>query len=261
MTIIDAVILGLVQGLTEFLPISSSGHLVIGQHLLNFSGPNLTFDIVLHLGTLLAVFVFFWKDIQKILLSFTNKGDPHWRKVALLVLLGTVPTGLIGILFKDSFEKMFSSVQLVAVMLIVTGIILFAADRVSRADRPLFGIRFLDALVIGVVQGLAIIPGISRAGSTIATGLFLKIEADAAARFSFLLSIPAIMGAVVLEGKDILGHAMDGSGTAFFAGFFTAAISGWLAIKILMEVLKRKRLSIFSYYCWLAAAGTLLFIT
>jgi undecaprenyl-diphosphatase len=260
MTNLDAVILGLVQGLTEFLPVSSSGHLVIGQHLLKFEGPNLAFDIVLHLGTLLAVVVYFWRDIRKILASFMGKGNGPWRRVGLLVLAGTVPTGLIGVLFKDPLTNMFGSVRIVAMMLTVTGILLFMADRVTRTNRSLADIRAWDALVIGVVQGLAIIPGISRSGSTIATGLFLKIEPDAAARFSFLLSIPAILGAVALEGKDIFGQAVDGSATAFAAGFVTAAVSGWLAIIILLRMLKWKRLTIFSVYCWSIAAATLLFI-
>lgn len=260
MTNLDAVILGLVQGLTEFLPVSSSAHLVIGQHLLNFEGSNLAFDIVLHLGTLLAVLVYFRNDILKILASFGRKGDAPWRRVGLLVLLGTVPTGLIGVLFKDPLENLFGSVRIVAVMLAVTGLLLFLADRVSKTDRPLFGIGILDALLVGVVQGLAIIPGISRSGSTIAAGLFLKVKADAAARFSFLLSIPAILGAVVLEGKGILGHALNGSGLTFLTGFCAAAISGWLAIKILIEALQRKKLTLFAVYCWVVAACTLLLI-
>jgi undecaprenyl-diphosphatase len=259
MTITDAVTLGLVQGLTEFLPISSSGHLVIGQHLLHFKGPNIAFDIVLHLGTLLAVLVYFRQDLGKILYSFSAQGDRQWRQVALLVLLGTVPTGLIGFFFKDPLEALFSSVRLVALMLCVTGFLLFLADRVARTDRPLAGLGWKDALLIGLVQGLAIIPGISRSGSTISTGLYLKIEGEAAARFSFLLSIPAILGAVVLEGKDILGGISNGSGEAFFMGFITSALSGWLAIKILMEVVKRKRLTFFSIYCWLVA-GTVFFL-
>lgn len=261
MSTLDAIILGLVQGLTEFLPISSSGHLVLGQHLLNFEGPNLTFDIVLHLGSLSAVLVYFRRDIQKVIRSVLGKGDPSWNKVAWLILWGTIPTGLIGVLFKEPLEGLFESVRIVAIMLFVTGLLLFASDRIRKTDRPLFGIRVLDALLIGVVQGLSIIPGISRSGSTIATGLFLKIEADAAARFSFLLSIPAILGAVALEGKNILGHAVNGAGVEFIAGFVAAAISGWMAIKILMEVLKRKRLWIFAIYCWIVAGLTLLFIS
>ncbi len=261
MSTLDAIILGLVQGLTEFLPISSSGHLVIGQHLLNFEGPNLTFDIVLHMGSLLAVLVYFRRDIQKVMRSALGKGDASWNKVAWLILWGTIPTGLIGFFFKEPLEGLFESVRVVAIMLFVTGLLLFASDRIRKTDRPLFGIRVLDALLIGVVQGLSIIPGISRSGSTIATGLFLKIDGNAAARFSFLLSIPAILGAVALEGKNILGHAVNGSGVEFLSGFVAAAISGWLAIKILMEVLKRKRLWIFAIYCWLVAGWTFFFIS
>jgi undecaprenyl-diphosphatase len=260
MTTSDAIILGLVQGLTEFLPISSSGHLVIGQHLLNFTGPNLAFDITLHLGTLLAVIVYFREDIAKIFLSLKAQADPAWRRVGLLVLLGTLPTGLVGLLFKDPLERMFASVSLVAFMLAVTGILLFLSDRMKRTDRPLFAINARDALLIGLVQGLAIIPGISRSGSTIATGLFLKLNADGAARFSFLLSIPAILGAVALEGKEIFRHASDGSGASFLFGFCAAAISGWLAIKILMTVLKKKRLYFFSIYCWILALVVLVFV-
>jgi len=256
MTLANAAILGLVQGLTEFLPVSSSGHLVIAQHLLHFAEPNLAFDVVLHLGTLLAVFVYFRRDLLEILSALFGKGDPKWRRVALLILLGTVPTGVIGVLFKDLFERLFASPSVVALMLAVTGLLLFTADRVTKAARPLAGIGVLDALLIGLIQGVSIIPGISRSGSTIAMGLFRKIEADSAARFSFLLSIPAILGAVVLEGKEILGHGLSGSGSAFFVGFVTAAVSGWLAIRILMAALKRKGLTVFALYCWGVAGIT-----
>ncbi|NOY52777.1 MAG: undecaprenyl-diphosphatase UppP [Deltaproteobacteria bacterium] len=260
MTLLNAAILGLVQGLTEFLPVSSSGHLVIVQHLLHFTDPNLAFDVVLHLGTLLAVFIYFGADLRKILSASLGKGDSKWRRVGLLILLGTVPTGVIGVLFKDVFERLFSSPETVVWTLAVTGLLLFTADRVKRADRPLSGIGVKDAILIGVVQGISVIPGISRSGSTIATGLYRRIEARAAARFSFLLSIPAILGAVVLEGKDILGHTVGGSGAAFFVGFMTAAVSGWLAIRILMALLVRRGLTGFALYCWGVAAITFFWI-
>ncbi len=254
MSLMDAIILGVVQGLTEFLPISSSGHLVLGQHLLKASGPGLAFDVVLHLGTLVSVLIYFRRDLLELLQAFTGDGDGPWRRVGLLILLGTVPTALIGVLFKEPLEAMFSSVRVVAVMLCVTGLVLFLAERVGRTHRPLFDIQRVDALLIGLVQGISIIPGLSRSGSTIATGLLLGIEADAAARFSFLLSIPAILGAVVLQSGDIVGQTMDGSAVAFVAGFLTSAVSGWWAIGILLKFLKWKRLTIFSIYCWLVAA-------
>ncbi len=260
MTLLNAVILGLIQGLTEFLPVSSSGHLVIGQHLLHLTEPNLAFDVVLHLGTLLAVFVYFRRELREILTALFGKGDPKWRRVALLILLATVPTGVIGVLFKDLFERLFSSPAVVACMLAVTGLLLFTADRVTKAVRPLSGVGMKDALLIGLVQGVSIIPGISRSGSTIAMGLFRRIEAKAAARFSFLLSIPAILGATVLEGKEIIGHAVGGSGLIFFTGFVTAAVSGWLAIRILMAVLARKGLTVFALYCWGVAGITFFWI-
>ncbi len=260
MTMTDAVFLGLVQGLAEFLPISSSGHLVIAQKLLHFAGPNLAFDIVLHLGTLCAVLVYFRKDLGGILVSLTENGDRNWRRVAFLILLGTIPTGLIGVFFKDTFEALFGSVRIVAGMLAVTGFLLFAADRVRRTDRNLFGIRMLDSILIGLIQGVSIIPGISRSGSTIAMGLFLKIGGKDAARFSFLLSIPAILGAVALESREILGQSFNGSGPVLLAGFASAAISGWIAIRVLMEVLKKKRLLVFALYCWIVAALTFWFV-
>jgi undecaprenyl-diphosphatase len=255
MSLIDAIILGLVQGLTEFLPVSSSGHLVIGQHLLKLSGPGLAFDVILHLGTLVSVLIYFRKDLLELLRAFTGNGEGSWRRVGLLILLGTVPTAFIGVLFKEPLEAMFSSVRVVAIMLCVTGLVLFLAERIGRTHRPLFGIQRVDALVIGFVQGVSIIPGLSRSGSTIATGLLLGIEADAAARFSFLLSIPAIVGAVVLQSGSILGQTTNGSAGAFATGFVTAAVSGWWAIGILLKVLKWKRLTFFSVYCWLVAAA------
>ncbi len=254
MSLMDAIILGLVQGLTEFLPISSSGHLVIGQHLLNAAGPGLAFDVVLHLGTLVSVLIYFRRDLLELLQAVAGNGEGPWRRVGLLILLGTLPTAFIGVLFKESLEAMFSSVRIVAIMLCVTGLVLFLAERIARTDRSLFRMQRVDALVIGFVQGLSIIPGLSRSGATISTGLLLGIEPEAAARFSFLLSIPAIVGAVVLQSGNIMGQTMNGSAGVFATGFVTAAVSGWWAIGVLLKVLKWKRLTFFSIYCWLVAA-------
>ena len=213
MTVFQAVILGILQGATEFLPISSSGHLVFAQHYLKgFHQPGILLDVLLHLGTLFAVVIYYWKDIAKILRAVLIQLDVFgwWdmgardtyqtqRRLVLLIAVGTIPTALIGFLFKDSIEMLFSSVSFTASMLIVTGIILAAADRIKGVTRKIDSFQLKDSFIIGFVQGVAILPGISRSGSTIATGLFRKIDGEEAARFSFLLSIPAIIGAVILE--------------------------------------------------------------
>ncbi|MDH3976000.1 MAG: undecaprenyl-diphosphate phosphatase [Deltaproteobacteria bacterium] len=254
MTIIEALILGLVQGLTEFLPISSSGHLVIAKSIMGgVREPGILFEVLLHLGTLLAVLLFFRKDIIKLVLSLTLAGNlsdgerKEGRKMVLAVIAGTLPTVVIALLFKDIFEALFSSVKIVSLMLLITGLLLFLSDMVR--DRKREKVSLKDALIIGIVQGAAIIPGISRSGSTIAAGLFMGINGEKAAKFSFLLSIPAILGAVVLHAKDISG-LNNGHMIPYLAGVTAAAVSGFFSIKVLMKVVAGRRLKLFAFYCW-----------
>ncbi len=267
----QGVILGLIQGLTEYLPVSSSGHLVIAQNLFGLTEPELFFDIVLHLGTLSAVVWYYWNDITGALAessdavrdvyhgcSFMKAMDiyPGFRLV-LFVLLGSIPTGLIGVLFKDQFEGMFGSISWVGVMLMITGVILLLTRFTTGQGRGIAGMRWYEALIIGVAQGMAIAPGISRSGITIAMALFLGLERETSARFSFMLFIPAILGAVALQSDMNNGGVSAG---VLALGFITALLVGYFCLKLLVMFVRRGRLSWFAYYCLLAGFLTYLFL-
>lgn len=257
MSVFDAILLGIIQGLTEFLPVSSSGHLVIAQHMIkDFKQPGVLFDVMLHFGTLGAVIVYFWRDIIGILKSvINNRGEE--RNLFWLIIAGTIPTGIIAILFKDTFEELFKSASAAASMLIITGVLLFISDCIKNPFRK--AMNLWDAIIIGVVQGIAIIPGISRSGSTISAGIFRKVDGETAGRFSFLLSIPAILGAVVLEAKNF-SEVDRAEILPYIIGTIVAAIFGFLTIGLLMRIIRRRRLSYFAYYCWAVGLLSLLFL-
>lgn len=254
MSNLDAIILGLIQGLTEFLPVSSSGHLVIFQHLLGLKQPGVTFEVMVHLGTLLAVFIALWRDLVQLIRR------PFCR-LTYLIVIGTIPAGLAGILLGPLFEKAFESLLVVGVGLLITGGLLFAADRLTV--RFWFGKQVNemgtgDALFIGIMQGIAITPGISRSGSTIAAGLLRGLDQGFAARFSFLLSIPAILGAGLVESRDLWTAGIPAQDMfPYVLGIVVAALSGYLAIRIVLKLVQSGRLSVFSYYCWAVAIVTL----
>ncbi|HNR25885.1 MAG TPA: undecaprenyl-diphosphatase UppP [Methanobacteriaceae archaeon] len=262
MTIIQAIILGMVQGLTEFLPISSSAHLVLIPELLGVKS-NLAFDTLLHLGTLIAVLYYFWNDVVNMIQAFISslfdlpsgkfreklREDPY-KRLSWLIIVGTIPAGLMGVLFKDFFEGLFSSVTSVAVFMLITGFILWEVERMPRGNRDVKDISFTNSLLVGIAQGCAIAPGISRSGATIATSLFLGFDREMAARFSFLLSIPAILGAALIQVKD-LTTGFDLSTGVFLAGLLSSVIFGYLAIRFLMGYIKKHKLTIFAYYCWI----------
>jgi len=267
---LEALVLGIVQGATEYLPVSSSGHLVIAQHLFGLEEPALFFDIVLHLGTLVAVVWYYRTDLVK-LISETFSGlrdlasGHSWKQTlklypgfrfALLIVIGTVPTAVIGFTFEETFERLFGSVRLVGLMLILTGTVLLLTRLARGGGRDAAEMRWLDALIIGVVQGLAITPGISRSGITIAAALLLGIQRDTAARYSFLLSIPSILGALLLR----LGGADDGVGTtALVIGFGAAALTGYLCLALLVRLVQKGRLSWFAPYCFALGLLALVF--
>lgn len=253
MTTIEAAILGIIQGLTEFLPISSSGHLVIAQHFLDVSDGGIFFEVLLHFATLVAVVAVYRKDVIDLIKN-------PFQKYTYILIIGTIPTGIIGLVFKDSFEQMFSSVTIVGYMLLVTGFILLAAEFFSRIILTYPEVKYWQGFVVGIAQGLAITPGISRSGTTIATALLLGLDREEAARFSFLLSIPAILGASILEMKDLaLSTAMStGLILPYVVGFITAVVSGYLAIKLLLGILTRGKLYYFSIYCWLLGSVAIL---
>lgn len=263
MTFLKAIILGIVQGLTEFLPISSSGHLVLAQSLLNITEPLrkeiLFFDVMLHFGTLLAVVVFFWRDIRDVLLAIFGR-DPGLRRSNFksksparmffwYIIFGTIPTLIIAMVLKKTIEKAFTDPLLVAIMLIITGVVLWLSGRIGQRGKILNTSR---AIIIGIVQGIAALPGISRSGSTISTALMLGIDGEQAARFSLLMSIPAILGASILELKEV--QSVDISVTMTLVGIGAAFIVGLIAIGFLVRVLKRGHLSRFAYYCWTIGA-------
>lgn len=253
----QAALLGLVQGLTEFLPISSSGHLVLFNHFLGVMDESIVFEIAVHLGTLIAVLVYFRKDLAMVIVDFF-RGGPG-RRVGWMLILAMVPTAIIGFGFKDFFESMFSAPRYASAGLLFTSLILFLSERVRSGSRKLTGIRWIDALIIGTLQGLAIMPGVSRSGSTIAAGLFVGLERDAAARFSFLLAIPAILGAALLHAKDFatLPSEMVVPSTI---GFIVAMVSGYAAIWLLMSIIRRSKLYVFVVYTLVVGVLGLIFL-
>ncbi|MHB8708295.1 MAG: undecaprenyl-diphosphatase UppP [Desulfuromonadales bacterium] len=259
MTLFDAIILGAVQGATEFLPVSSSGHLVLAQHLLGgFSQPGIVFDVTLHLGTLLAIVIYFWRDVRGLCTCLWRR-DPTAggeRRLLVLLIAGSIPTAIIGLTFKDQVEAMFENPQLVACMLLVTGTLLFIADRYRPGNRREGSLTVTDALITGIAQGAAIIPGISRSGSTIVALLLRGVSGETAARFSFLLSMPAVAGAALLSLKDA-EQLTTGELPVYLAGAGAAMIVGLLAIHLMLGILRRRRLGWFAVYCWLLGAVAL----
>ena len=268
MDISSGVLLGIIQGLTEFLPISSSGHLVLLQNLLGFKDPVLLFDISLHLGTLVAVCLFFRHDLKamivesKDLLASLLRGEAGFGKIReyphasmlFWVLVGTVPTGFIGLWFKSPLEALFGSLRVVGFMLMVTGLIVLASRKLSTNDSTRSSVGLLAALAVGVAQGIAIVPGISRSGATIVCGMACKLPRETAARFSFLLAIPATLGAMAVQlGSEGLSRE---AAPALAAGFIVSAIVGLLALKILMGMVRKGHLYYFAPYCW--AVGLLI---
>ena len=257
MTVIETLFLGLIQGLTEFLPVSSSGHLVIFQNILGFKEPELLLDSSLHMGTLLAVCIYFRSDIKEIISDLWQRDfKAEGTTLAVWVVIASVPTALIGLFLQTQIEKIFASVQTVGAMLIATGFIV-ALPRLSRSRDAYKQMWLLTALAIGTAQGLAIIPGISRSGATIACGLLCGLEREHAARFSFLLSIPAIVGALALQ-MNIADVARVGF-ASLVVGFGTSALVGLMALKLLMGIVKKGHLSYFAPYCWAGGLVVVIF--
>lgn len=271
MSLLHAVLLGLIQGVAEFLPISSSGHLAIAEHLLGQTGaaeiPGF-FDVLLHLGTLFAVFAAYWEDIRDMAAElFGGLGDlfhgttpvpvPPARRLILLVIVGTLP--LFAVLpVKDLVEGLGDNMYFVAGALLVTGCLLFASDRVRRGRKTEKTASLADVLLVGAAQAIATCPGISRSGTTITTGCFVGFERRFAVRFSFLLSIPAVLGANILSLKDALEAEIPwGEVPVYLVGVLVAAAVGYACIRLLKMVAERGKFGFFAYYCWLAGAVTL----
>jgi len=264
MSLLQALTLGLLQGATEFVPISSSAHLVLVPWLLGWPEPSLAFDTTVHWGTLMAVLAYFRHDWVRLLRAWwrsiigRGKQEPEARLV-WLILLGTVPAALAGLLFQDFFEALFGAPAWVASLLLVTGLMMFVSERVSGGQRPAGQLAPLDALLIGLAQALAIAPGISRSGATISAGLLRGLRREEAARFSFLLATPIILGAGLLPLMDLLASGVFPSALApLLAGFVSAALSGYLCISFLLSYLRRRNLWPFALYCWIAGGLSLL---
>ena len=268
--ILSAIILGAVQGISEFLPISSSGHLVLVPALLGIE-TGLAFDTILHIGTLVALFTFFWKDIINLIKGFilsiidlTEGVDIFKRELhrvpekrfAWLIIVGTIPTGIMGILLKDAIETIFRGTLFVGIFLLVTAAVLYYSESHSSGQITQKDMSFKQALIVGICQGLAVFPGISRSGSTIASGLCLGLNREYAARYSFLLSIPAVIGAGLIQIKDIA--TLDASVSVLLAGFISSVIFGYLSIKLLMKMIKGWSLDIFAYYCTIIGIITII---
>jgi len=248
------IVLSIVQGITEWLPISSSGHLAIIQHLFHLNVP-VIFDILLHFGTIIAVLVFFKKEIAGIIGAiFKLDFRSEYGRLVIYIIIASIPTAIIGFLFKDFFESLFYNQPAIGIALLLTGFILFFSSR-KRGSKE---ISSWSAIVTGIVQGLAIIPGISRTGATLSSGLFFGIDREKAARFSLLLSIPAILGASVIDFnyKEIASIGV----TNAIMGIIISAIVGFFAIKLLVNVLKNHKFHLFAYYCWIVGLLTILFV-
>lgn len=262
MTVLQALILGVVQGFTEFLPVSSSGHLVIVPQIFNFSQPPVGFDVLVHLATLVAVVGYFIGDIAQIVRSvlaprtMSHQDVNYWRRILAWLIVGSIPAAIAGFLFGDFFESLFSQTLGVGICLVMTSLLLWGSDaalgRINKRPLDLQKMRGLDALIVGCFQALAIAPGLSRSGATIAGGVFLGFDRAAAARISFLLSIPAILGAFLFQLKDASGAFAGASEGAYLAGALAAAVSGFIAIFLLMRYLKRHRLRVFAVYTLIA---------
>ncbi len=248
MGLFEAIILGAVQGITEFLPVSSSGHLVLLQKIFSISEPTLLFDTMLHIGTLTAVFIVLWKDIIGIL-------KHPIQKLTGLLIIATIPTVIIALIFKDFIEEAFHSALYIGFFFLITAFALFIAEYLSKRagkTKTENDMTWVDAAIIGIMQSAAIMPAISRSGLTLSGALSRKIERGFAARFSFLMSIPAIFGALVFQLKDIVTNNSSSSGTIglsyIIAGTLTAAVVGIFSVKFMLKIVKEKSLVGFGIY-------------
>ena len=269
MEIYQAITLGIIQGLTEFLPVSSSGHLVLGQLFFGITEPVLAFDISVHMGTLGAVFVVYRKDIMAMVTALSAWAGRIIQKkpaaavpdknlkLAVLILVGSVPTAVMGMFLKRFEHFMFTSSLLVGAMMLVTGTILWTSRKYYQTSKTGKDLDVKRSVIIGAGQGFAVIPGISRSGTTIACGMFCGLDRHTAASFSFLLSIPAILGAQLIS---MLGYAEQGTGidAAMIYGTLVAFVTGLAALKVLIRMVHAGKFHLFAPYCWLVGALVLL---
>ena len=256
--IIQSIVLGIVQGLGEFLPISSTAHLAIFPYLWNFKDPGLAFDVALHLGTLIAVVSFFWKDWVEIILNIKNKNEKsiYQKNILWFLAIATIPGVLAGLLFESKAELAFRNPLLIALMLFVFGLLLFLADKYFSTKKDLNKITLWESFAIGVAQAIAIIPGVSRSGATMTASRFLGLDRQSAARFSFLLSTPIIFGAAIFKISYFWENITD---VNLILGIIFAAVSGWLAIKYILKFLEKYSYAVFFWYRMILALVILTF--
>ncbi len=273
MSYFESIVLGLAQGLSEFLPISSSGHLALLQYFFGVNAEQvLPFAVLLHLGTLVSVFIVYWKDIVELVKElgavlkdlFTGKGlrvnaNPT-RRLGFMIIVATIPTAIIGLLGNDMFAAMYLSLLAIGTGLLITGTILFIAERMGRNNKTVKEMKFRNALFVGIMQGVAICPGISRSGSTLFGGLISGLNKEFAVKFAFLISIPSILGSVIVEAPDAFEAGMDAALIGpVLAGVVVSALSGLFAIKAMIKLVSNKRLIGFSIYTWLLGAAVIVY--
>ena len=273
MSYFEAVILGLVQGLAEFLPISSSGHLALLQQAFGVSEDKvLLFAVLLHVGTLISVFIVYWKDIWALIVELcltikdlcTGKGlrlaERPVRKLGVMIIVATIPTAVIGLAFSDFFDSLYTSVIQIGVGLIITGFLLVLAEKMGEGNRGIQQMNFRNAIFIGLVQGVAICPGISRSGSTLFGSLICNLDRKFAVKFVFLISIPSILGSAVLETPAAIEAGVTAAELGpILVGMLVAAVSGLVAIKTMIKIVSDKKLSYFSYYVWVLGVIVVLY--
>jgi undecaprenyl-diphosphatase len=255
---LQAILLGVVQGLTEFLPVSSSGHLLLGQYFLGLDQDRfgLPFDVALHLGTLVAVVTYFWRDLLRMAGAFVRSLSPGGRdladpdqRLAYLILASTIPAALIGYFLEGFFEEAVRSPWVVVFNLVLVGVLFIVSEAVGSRTRRADKLRFVEAGGIGLAQAAALVPGVSRSGATITLGLFLGLRREEAARFSFLMSVPIIVGAGSLQLAEVAAEGMERSQVAMFvAGFVSSAVVGYLAIRFFLRFVVHHSLRAFAYY-------------
>lgn len=273
MTYFEATILGLVQGLAEFLPISSSGHLALLQNWFGIDETKvLLFTVLLHVGTLISVFIMYWKDIWELIIELgltikdlcTGKGlkmeERPVRKLGVMIIVATIPTAIIGLLFNDFFNSLYTSVIPIGIGLIITGFLLVLAERKGESSRGIKEMNLRNAIFVGTVQGIAICPGISRSGSTLFGSLICNLDRKFAVKFVFLISIPSILGSAILEAPAAIeaGISLSQLGPVLW-GMLVAAVSGVVAIKSMIKIVSDKKLSIFSYYVWILGLAVVIY--
>ncbi len=290
MSFFESILMGLIQGLTEFLPVSSSGHLAIFKQLFGMKDVGIAFDVLLHVGTLIAVFVAFHKDIWELIVNavgiivdvckniaiwfknfskrklLTEKKTKYikvistpYRRFVMLILVTTIPTGIMGIVFDDIIENASTALIIPGICLLITGVLLLIADNTPAGDKDSTNVSFKNAFGIGVCQGLATLPGISRSGTTIVACLVSKIDKTFAVKYSFIMSIPVILGAAVLQVPDLATESNSGGDIAsYIVGMLVAAVVGYICIKTMLNIVRKQKFKYFAYYCFVVGIAAII---